>query len=127
MSPTRCQTAPPRARRDKEYSRLKETVSTMLHGKKQEQPFDLLKKDAFQSGVAPLARITLAHLSDSSRIQRENSSGDPATTSNPCLPRASRVSGACMARVASALSRETMSRSVPAAHNRPIQASDSSC
>src|SRR5258708_37791411 len=44
MSPTSCQTAPPRARRDKDYSWLMKTVSTMLHGKNMRQPLDFLKK-----------------------------------------------------------------------------------
>ena len=60
------------------------------------------------------------------RIQRENSSGVFATTSNPCLPSASRVSAVCIPRIVSALSRPTTSFGVPAGASRPIHASDSS-
>src|SRR6267142_1871551 len=100
MSPTSCQTAPPRARRDKDYSEPREGVSTIY--------------DEKSPAVAPLAWITLDHFSDSARIQRENSCGELATTSKPCLPSSSRTSWARIPFTVSALRRLTTSAGVAA-------------
>src|SRR5687767_2402739 len=110
MSPTSCQTAPPRARRDKDYSEHGEGVSTkpdeknraraanrcrLSHDKRLGTSSIAMHAGKFpsQSAVAPLARITLDHFSDSALIQRENSSGELPTTSKPWRPSASRVCG----------------------------------
>src|SRR5688572_31720161 len=96
MSPTSCQTAPPRARRDEDYSGSRKRVSN----------FSAPQRET-QSAVAPLERMTFDHFADSDRIQEVNSAGVLATTSKPCLPRKSRVSGARIARTVSALKRDT--------------------
>ena len=72
--------------------------------------------------MAPLARITRAHFSDSSRIQRANSAGVLAITSKPSLPSASRVSEVRIPRAVSALSIEITFSGVPAGARKPFYA-----